>query len=454
MVAPQVECDFRILTVITNGAKPVESAHQLPNENPKESLKHFVDLMKQYEGFTYKAKSVKWAAMLISESSRLFHGIPGSSVIEAGAWIASGVDTNRDLSQIPAGDRRLPTHFESALGVFRACVEEHLPLDMITEADIEQEDKLSQYRVLVLANAACLSDVALDKIKAFSDAGNGVVAMHESSLYDEHGVKREDFGLKDLFKASFQGIENNTAWWPNYPNSTNISFAKHEITTDPVIQGNPRNGYSCYDYIGVSTVVKGAAGARMIANRGARPQPPDEAFLGQYFFENGENQWAWKDATPFILTNDEGTGGRTVYFAGDMGQSYFISPYQYERKLIANSLRWAAGSVKPPVSVKAPMCVQMTCYEQATENRVIVHLLNELNTTADRAWPDNNSSMREEVLPIHDIEVLLRGMELRRVWLEPMHKELKIKKTPEGVVVTVPKLELHAMVVVREEIIG
>jgi hypothetical protein len=95
--------------------------------------------------------------------------------------------------------------------------------------------------------------------------------------------------------------------------------------------------------------------------------------------------------------------------------------------------------------------VQMTCYEQAHENRVIVHLLNELNTTADRAWPDNNSSMREEVIPIYDIHVLLRGMDIKRAWLEPVHRELKMKKTDEGILVTVPKLEQHAMVVAERK---
>jgi hypothetical protein len=138
--------------------------------------------------------------------------------------------------------------------------------------------------------------------------------------------------------------------------------------------------------------------------------------------------------------------GKVAYFAADIGQSYFTSPYQYERKLMGNAMRWAASDA-PTVKVTAPMCVQSTFYQQDNGKRTIVHLLNEIDTTTNRALPEGAPSMREEIVPIADIKVEFRDTSITRVHLEPESQDLPIKKTADGVEVTVPKLMLHSMVI-------
>lgn len=199
----------------------------------------------------------------------------------------------------------------------------------------------------------------------------------------------------DLFGASFQSVENFTARWPNYPRTAAVTLAKHPICEDRVIRENYRPNLDKLDFIGMAAKVTAAPGAEVIAKRG------DD---------------------PFLILSQHGKG-KVAYFAADIGQSYFVAPYQYQRKLLANTLRWSAGN-HVPEEVKAPMCVQTAFYTQEGGKRIIVHLLNEINTNANRALPESNSSMREEVVPIGGIQVLFHDKGIRRVHLEPEGQEL------------------------------
>ena len=425
MQPPAAECDVREMTVLTNGCLVAQGRWQ---QNESASLAHFNKMLQEREPFTKEASSVKWAAMLVGESSRLLYGLPGlRTEAPLGSWIGSGVDTP-DISKLAPGERRMPAHMESAVGVFRALMEDHLPLDIVIEQDVEDFKTLSRYKVLILPNAACLSRKALDTTRAFVKAGGGIVSMHESSLCNEFGDRRADFGLADVFGAHFKGAEDFSARWPNYPKWTEVYVGisgpdLHPITDDPVVRSNYRRGSDRLQYIGWMTNVETAPGATKLGRRLSAP-----------------TEW------PFIVLNSPGAG-RSAYFAEDMGQAYFIAPYQYQRRLIANAVRWAAGANKPPARVEAPLCVQAAYYTQRNGKRTVVHLLNEVNTSANRALPENNPSEREEILPISDIRVTLTYLTPTSAFQEPGHRALPIKRTAAGIEVTVPRLEVHSMVV-------
>ena len=423
---PLAECELREMTVLANGCIPAQGHWQ---QSADASLAHFNQMIKEREPFTRKAKSLKWAAMLVGESSRLLYGIIGRGTeVPLGAWIGSGVDTP-DIGKLAPGERRMPAHMESAVGVFRAMMEDHLPLDILIEPDVENLATLSQYKVLILPNAACLSEKAAAAIREFVRAGGGIVSLHESSLYNEFADRRDDFALTDVFGAHFKGKEDFSARWPNYPKTTEIYLGiagadLHPISDDPVIRSNYRRGSDRLQYIGWMTNVEPAEGAKKLGRRLAVPK-----------------EW------PFMLLNNFG-GGRSVYFAADTGQAYFIAPYQYQRRLIANSVRWAAGGNASPITIDAPLCVQAAFYSQDNPRRTLIHLLNELNTQANRAIPENNPPQREEIIPIRDIKITTANP-ITSAFQEPAHQPLQWQNKDGKAIIAVPSLGVHSIIVIE-----
>ena len=61
-----------------------------------------------------------------------------------------------------------------------------------------------QFKTLILPNIAALSDEQCRQLRAFVERGGSLVATYETSLYDEWGARRKDFGLADLFGVSFR----------------------------------------------------------------------------------------------------------------------------------------------------------------------------------------------------------------------------------------------------------
>ena len=100
------------------------------------------------------------------------------------------------------------------------------------------------------------------------------------------------------------------------------------------------------------------------------------------------------------------------------------------------------------------MCVHATLMRQKNDGgqRLVLHLYNDINTTAFHALPDEDVPLREEVVPIHQIGVTFDARyRFRRIHLEPEGLDLEPTMTPEGSRVVVPRLDVHTMVVVELE---
>src|SRR5258708_29120054 len=101
------------------------------------------------------------------------------------------------------------------------------------------------------------------------------------------------------------------------------------------------------------------------------------------------------------------------------------------------------------------MCVHSTIMrqEKTGSQRLLIHLFNDLNTTAHHALPVDDVPLREEVVPIHDIRLTFdRRYRFTRVHLEPEGRDLKFETALTGTTVVVPRLVGHSLL--RRALVG
>ena len=66
-------------------------------------------------------------------------------------------------------------------------------------------EHIDKFKLLILPNIAALSDKQCEQLRQYVERGGSLLATYETSLYDEWGVRRQNFGLADLFGAKFNG---------------------------------------------------------------------------------------------------------------------------------------------------------------------------------------------------------------------------------------------------------
>jgi hypothetical protein len=410
---PAHELHVRTMMAFTNGCiTPLA----LPNSAGRNAGENAMREIGRRKPWFVRATQEPWAALLVSEQTRQFY----------------------------AGGQIMERFLSHALGVFRVAWEEHLPLTLITEMDLRPE-RLKPYKVLILPNAAALSDRQVQTIREYVQNGGGLVATCETSLCDELGRPRGNFALADLFGVDYEGrpaaplkraeLDANFAilvddrYWANRQGAAEMRWGAGDILTTDLIS-DPR----LPDIVsGVQASFKGP----LVKMSDARP-PMKRAMI---MFPEG------RDPIPAVVMGEQGMG-RVVYMAAGFDAANFSYGYPYQRLLFSTAIRWAARD-SAPVTVTAPMCVQSTVFRQkdAQGERLVVHLFNGVNTATDHGLPEVNVPLREETLPIHGITVRFRNFAGKRIHLEPEGMPLKPVRKGEWTEVIVPVLAVHSMVV-------
>jgi len=343
---------------------------------------------------------VKDAAVFFSKSSRDMFGKENEKIDEYGVCIK---------------------------GIEAVLTDNHIPYGFINDMNLCVE-ALEGVKVLILPNAACLSDEHIAVIREYVRNGGGLMASYETSLYDESGMKRPNFGLMDVFGVSYTGIKKDT------------SLDCYQMVRDgghPILAGMQTDRTE-YLMNGSSTLLTTPIDGSGIMVCSYIPLIP--------------NQWpeqAWIKITvtefPTIYTRAYGKG-RVIYFANRMDSLAYINGHEDYFNILNNSLKFLAGSIWS-MTTNAPDSVNASLLHRSTDGS---YLLSFVNLT---------SSGRRTIRSLYPVSAFSAAIQpeagktfdsAKTLW----GKEVSVKQEDGRIVIEVPGIEEFCSIYIKTSSFG
>ena len=244
-------------------------------------------------------------------------------------------------------------------GIYQALTESRIPFEMVHESylNLTEQKYLSAFKTLILPNIACLSDAQCEGLKAFVKAGGGLIATFESSLYDEQGNKRGNFGLAELFGVDAAGP----------------------------IEGPMKNSYLRLEMETKHPVLAGFHDTERIVNGNARlPVKENTAFpvkpvtlIPAYPDLPMEEVYPRQDHTGIAELYLRSYGaGRVAYFPWDIDSTFWDLLTLDHLRLFINTLDWVHQEERL-ITLKGPGVFDIAVWKQ--DKSLTVHLINMTN---------------------------------------------------------------------------
>ena len=305
------------------------------------------------------------------------------------------------------------------LGFYDALLEARVPFSEIDLSFLDAAH-LAPFRVIVLPGVAMLSDAQCEVLRQYVRGGGRIVATHDTSLRDETGAMRKDFGLGDLFGCTYDGkIEQRV--------QNSYLTLRHP---HPALAGMED----------VARVIGAAKRVMVTANAPSGPSPLtlvpsyQDLPMERVFTETPETD------VPMAFCREVGKG-RVVYLPMDLDRTFGEIRHGAHARLLAGLVHWAADE-RAPMTVSGPGLVDVAIWRQ--ERSLAAHIVNYNN-------PFSMAGAYRELLTTGPYEVSLELPAARdpaAVTLLEHGTPAQWKREGTRLVVAVPALTLHEVVAV------
>jgi hypothetical protein len=333
-----------------------------------------------------------------------------------------GLVYSQQTARFYGGEQARAKAEDAIQGAYHALVESRVPFEMVHDGLIDGAWARG-LTTLVLPNIAALSDAQCAQLRAFVEKGGGIVATHETSLFDEWGKARGEFGLGDLFGVSYGGKtierQQNAYLRPDKSAAYAGEFLKGLEDAGMLVHGVKR----------LEVRPRGEWTSPVLTVPSYPDLPMEEVYLREPI-----------PRIPGVVAREAGKG-RVVYFPWDIDRSIWdVMNFDHVR-LFGNAVRWASRDGQS-ARVTGPGVLDIAYWEQA--GSVALHLVNLTN-------PMMMKGPFREILPVDAQRVEMRLPEERRA----KSVSLLVSGAPakwgqrDGVVtLTTPRIGLHEVVAV------
>lgn len=330
-----------------------------------------------------------------------------------------GMVYSQQTSHFYGGERARAKVEDHTLGYYQALIESRIPFEMVHDERLDPAN-VDRFKVLIFPNIAALSNAQCDQIRSYVERGGSIVATYETSLYDEWGARREDFGLAGLFGASYDGKVD--ARMQN-------SYLR--------LEGNPRHPILA----GLEDAERIINGVSRVHTKGNSPGAP-LTLIPSYPDLPMEEVFPREPKTDIAEVYLKELGkGRVVYFPWDIDRTFWEVLSVDHLKLLRNAVDWAANEPRP-VMVTGAGTLDVTVWRQ--KDSMTVHLVNLTN-------PMMMKGPIREFIPTPPQQVTVRlpqGTKARKVQLLVSRQTARARETNESVTLTIPSILDHEVVAI------
>jgi len=313
---------------------------------------------------------------------------------------------------------------DASLGFYQALIEARIPFEMVHDGLLDA-DHVAGFRTLILPNIAALSTAQCALISAFVRNGGGIVATHETSLYDEGGEQRADFELAELFGASYAGKVEG----PMLNSYLNLVKDPQTCAYHPLLAGLENAGRIINGTHRVHVKARDKAVHSPLEVVPPYPDLPMEEVFPRITDSHD----------PGVFLREVGSG-RVVYFPWDIDRTFWDVLDVDHATLLRNAALWATNE-PAPLEVEGKGILDVSIWSQ--KDSITAHLVNLTN-------PMMMKGPVREVIPISRQIVRIRppkeGRHVTKARLLVRGGEIPFREEAGAIVVEVPTIELHELI--------
>ncbi len=255
-------------------------------------------------------------------------------------------------------DRSKDGYMTHLMGLEQTLTDRRIQYRLLTDDKLTDE-ALAETGVLLLANAACLSDREVELIRRFVRGGGKLLATHMTSMRREDGSLRPDYALGDVFGVTYTGIvKDHSVYGYQRVKEFHPVLTKGFEDTELLAGWGPQ-----------ALVRLNADTARSIATYVPPifPQPPERSWLRSY-----ETEY------PTLAINRFGEG-ESLFFPYGVDRNVWVHGHGDFAGLIANAVEYLLKG-RRRVSTNAPSSVHFSLTRSGAEPGAYV--LHAVNTTS------------------------------------------------------------------------